>query len=518
MTFSESPPASRRAQLWTWCKTHSRSIHVLAVLLSVVFLVDLATFSAGFGSNDDPGTYTDQAWALLNWGKLAHYTYWYDHPPLGWVQIALYAFVTGGFHHSAVSSLMASQFMVIAQLVACALIFVFMRRLKFNRGFAALAVALFALNPLAINFQKMAFLDNIAVTWTLAAMVFAVSQRRSLASAMGAGMCLAIATLSKETAGIWLPVVVYLLWQNHGKGNRSWPLSLFGLIYANLCMFYVLYAVIKGELVPGKGHVSLLGSFVWQLTRAQAGSDTLHGWLQVDNLLLGAAVLALPIAVMVRRLRPVALGGIILGVLVLRGGYIPAPFVIGMLPFAALLVAGALGSIWPYRARVAVHRRKLLMGLRLAVVAIVAAAGIAAASPSWAGKAEQATSNAEVVYYQQTVNWVEHDVPKNAVIAVDDNMWLDLHKAGYTNVVWFYKLDLDPAIKAKYVPHGYKGIDYIVLKNMYVYIARDDTGNSVVSAGVKHGQLVCQFGNPGTYSPTDISNLYSVYRVKQEAA
>ena len=37
---------------------------------------------------DDEGTYVAQAWAVLRHGELAHYTYWYDHPPLGWIQLA----------------------------------------------------------------------------------------------------------------------------------------------------------------------------------------------------------------------------------------------------------------------------------------------------------------------------------------------------------------------------------------------------------------------------------------------
>src|SRR4051812_8433391 len=36
----------------------------------------------------DEGTYIAQAWAILRLGELSHYTYWYDHAPLGWIQVA----------------------------------------------------------------------------------------------------------------------------------------------------------------------------------------------------------------------------------------------------------------------------------------------------------------------------------------------------------------------------------------------------------------------------------------------
>ena len=46
---------------------------------------------------DDEGTYTAQAYAVEHFGELAHYTYWYDHPPLGWLQIAAWTSLTDAF-------------------------------------------------------------------------------------------------------------------------------------------------------------------------------------------------------------------------------------------------------------------------------------------------------------------------------------------------------------------------------------------------------------------------------------
>ena len=43
---------------------------------------------------DDEGTYTAQAWAIEHWHTLAHYTYWYDHPPIGWLVIAAWTWPT----------------------------------------------------------------------------------------------------------------------------------------------------------------------------------------------------------------------------------------------------------------------------------------------------------------------------------------------------------------------------------------------------------------------------------------
>jgi len=45
----------------------------------------------------DEGTYTAQAQAFVEHGKLAPYTYWYDHAPAGWMLLGLWAKLTGGF-------------------------------------------------------------------------------------------------------------------------------------------------------------------------------------------------------------------------------------------------------------------------------------------------------------------------------------------------------------------------------------------------------------------------------------
>ena len=67
---------------------------------------------------------------------------------------------------------------------------------------------------------------------------------------------------------------------------------------------------------------------------------TVDEWLRLDPAL---PFLAVPIALaglFVRRLRPFAVGLVILVATVLRPGYLPAPFILAALPLTALLVAG----------------------------------------------------------------------------------------------------------------------------------------------------------------------------------
>ncbi len=52
--------------------------------MAVVNAIGLYTGPIRF---DDEGTYVSQALAVLD-GSLAPYTYWYDHPPLGWILLS----------------------------------------------------------------------------------------------------------------------------------------------------------------------------------------------------------------------------------------------------------------------------------------------------------------------------------------------------------------------------------------------------------------------------------------------
>jgi hypothetical protein len=145
--------------------------------------------------------------------------------------------------------------------------------------------------------------------------------------------------------------------------------------------------------------VSLVDAVRFQLTgRAGSGSPldpdslsrrTLELWLGQDPWPLGAATVLVPVGLAIRRLRPVTAAFVILAAMVLRPGYLPVPLVIGMLPFANLLVAGVADTAWGWSAsrtraaattgRGAVRSRALGPIL---VVACLAAVAVAAA-PHW---------------------------------------------------------------------------------------------------------------------------------------
>ena len=495
-------PPPKRHRLRRWLRAHWLSLLIVAALLLVVGLVHAIGYNRFPGlATDDEGTYVSQAWAVQYWHALAHYTYWYDHPPVGWILMAAYNWLTDAFDRLPTSVTVGREFMIWVKVVSAAMIYLLGRRLGYNRLTASGAVLLFGLSPLAISFQRMVYLDNIAVMWMLAALALAASRRRSLAAAVGSAVCFALAILSKETIAVLFPALFLLLWQSTDPRTRRYTVALFLTVLAAVVFTYPLYALLKNELFEGPDHVSLMWTIKWQLFyRAPSGSllntssDTYavaRSWLERDPLLIGAGVLVTPIGLLFRRTRAVSLALAIQVVMLFRNGYLPFPYVIGMLPFAALTLAGVADQFCKGPAGRAWAMILARSGARLVVVCAVAAAVIAV-GPAWDRDIRQATTEDHSRPPQQALDYVVANVPRGSILLVDNNLWTDLVRRGFNpNPVWFYKLDLDPAVRAKY-QNGWRDIDYIVLSQ---YTATTLKDLPTVMEAVQHSEVVASFGD-----------------------
>ena len=503
-------PVPRRAALpppkrhWArrWLRAHWLSLLVVAGLLLAVGTVHAIGYDRFPGRiNDDEGTYVAQAWAVQHWHSLAHYTYWYDHPPGGWITIAGYTWLTSAFERLPTAVSAGREFMIVVNLVSAAMLYLLGRRLGYQRLAAAGAVLLFGLSPLAVPFQRMVFLDNLAVMWTLAALALAASPKRSLAASAGSAACFAVAVLSKETIAVLFPAVLLLLWQQSSRKTRRYRIALFLTTLGALVFVYPLYAILKNELFDGPGHVSLLWAIKWQLfERPPSGSlldpnsetyATVRSWLDQDPLLLGAGALLAPLGLFLRHLRAVALALVIQMVMLLRNGYLPFPYVIAMLPFAALTVAGV--ASWLCQGPIANGWRSALAkraGQLMVVCAV--AASVVLVGPTWGRATHRVMSEDDGQASRQALAYVVTHIPKGSILLVDDNIWTDLVRRGFNpSPVWFYKLDLDPAIRAR-LKNGWRDIDYIVLGGLAPTTVRD---LPMVAAAIQHSEPVASFGN-----------------------
>ncbi len=473
-------------------------------------------------TTDDEGTYVAQAWAILYKGALAHYTYWMDHPPGGWIQMAGWAWLTHAFDRYDSAIAVGREFMLVATLASVALLYLLAKRLGMNKFFSIGAVALFALSPLAVYTHRLTFLDNIAIPWVLAAFLLAASPRNRLAAVIGSAVCFGVAVLTKETILVVLPALLWQLRQGTHPRTRRMSYFLWSVFAGCVGFIYILMAIVKNELLPGPGHVDLLYAIRWQLfDRASSGSFfdptsaasvIVHSWVRLDPWLIGLAVaLALP-AMLRRQLRPVALAFVIQIAVMLRpGGYLPQPYVIALIPFAALIVAGAVGALWNSGL---LNRFHLLRNqiprtgfsyaqvlVQAPALAIVAVFGLVIAVPQWSPRLHDLMTDDRNVSVRQTMEWVETHIPTKkgdaspVHILVSDAMWVDLKRLGYAPD-WYFKVDLDPAVKANY-PQGWQDVDYVIFTNEMNEIAKSDSKADMTTtlASRKHGTLVAKFGS-----------------------
>ncbi|QGV78849.1 ArnT family glycosyltransferase [Streptomyces ficellus] len=461
--------------------------------------------------SDDEGTYLAQAWAVQNGRGLAHYTYWYDHPPLGWMQLAALTWIPSLIAPDTMTVASMRLAMLLVSAASAVMLYVLARRLWLPRWAAGLAMVLFGLSPLSVVLQREIFLDNLAVMWILLAFCLAASPSRHLWHHFGAGIAAAVGVLTKETMLVVLPALLVTMWRHSHRDTRKFAVTGAITACALIGFSYPLFALLKGELLPGDGHVSLWDGITYQMSRPGSGfiltegtgsNGVLDSWLYYDRVLpvgglVGAALLLATVrwSVTARALAGPALAVAVLALVAMRpSGYLPAMYVIQALPFLALVLAGGAASVAHAVLRKG-RRTPGLLPVRRAVAVLLAASAAAYIAPRWyEGDRTAMTADANAPY-RAAAAWLAAEVsdPARTRVLVDDALWLDLVHAGYEpglGVIWFYKADLDPAV-TKTLPHGWRDIDYVVASPT---VRRDARDLPRVKAALEHSAPVATFG------------------------
>jgi 4-amino-4-deoxy-L-arabinose transferase-like glycosyltransferase len=488
-------------------------------LLLVILLVQGWNITHFPTLSDDEGTYLAQAWAVQQGEGLAHYTYWYDHPPLGWIQIAFLTWIPSLIAPETMT-VASMRFAMLAVSAACAvLLYVLARRLFLPRWAAGLAMALFGLSPLSVVLQREIFLDNIAVMWMLLAFCLAASPDRHLWHHFAAGLTAAVSVLTKETMLVVLPALLVTMWRHSHRDTRKFAVTGAITACALIGLSYPLYALLNSELFPGAGHVSLIDGIAYQMSRPGSGfileegtgsHGVLTSWLYYDTVLpvgglAGAALLLVTVrwSVTARALAGPALVVAILAVVAMRpSGYLPAMYVIQALPFLALVLAAAAHAVLRRGNRGAAPVRPGLStaaararAVRLTAAALLAVTAAGYVAPRWYDGNRAALTVDANGPYRAAAAWMRHEVddPANTRVLVDDALWLDLVHDGFepgTGAIWFYKADLDPAV-AKTMPRGWRDLDYVVSSPT---VRRDAVDLPNVKSALEHSTPVAVFG------------------------
>lgn len=442
-------------------------IATLGSLLVITFLLTAWNLGGGPRYFEDEGTYTARAWSLLDF-NLDPYWYIFDHPPGAWMQMAPFVAVFEflGLGQSAVRTARITS--LLALLVIVALLYVIARRMLVNRVVTVVVVGAFVLSPLTQEFMRRVYLDNIATAWALLAFAVAVAPSRYRWNYGLAGMAFGVAALSKLTMLLLAPALALAVF-TFARRDQRWTAPL----------ATAMGAVIVGSLFPlwaaatGRFGGFLAGT-IRQLTRDGGGSMFVEGtvryaivsrWYDYDQgfLYVGVAAAVLVLVFSVRG-RWIGLAALLPLVQILRtDGYLPAMYVIFMLPFLTLALAMCTQVVWNLGARwLDIPSRRGRMVTATVTVAMFAVL----VGPTVVGRLQADLYTKDInANVDQGVAWLVDNTTVSERIMVDDIAFIDLRRHGRTDewreVVNVYKLDLDPLAATK-LPEGWREFDYIL--------------------------------------------------------
>jgi hypothetical protein len=169
-----------------------------------------------------------------------------------------------------------------------------------------------------------------------------------------------------------------------------------------------------------------------------------------------------PILLAVRRLRWLGVALAVPVLMALRpGSYVPAMYMLGLLPFVALGLTAVAG--WAAAGSRDEARRPILRVALAAAVVLLLAVPSGVAVPLWIKQDASMLRTNDASAEEHAVAWLATHANRNDHILVDATTWTDLVDRGFDRrrIVWFYKLDLDPSVE---IP--WWRFDYVVRSNL----------------------------------------------------
>jgi len=500
-------PAPRALPRWLVRRREAVWIAVLLLIAALAHGINM--YHLPYFENDE-GTYMSQAWAVLHEGQLAPYTYWYDHAPLGWIQISLWTLVTGGFFTFGPSANESGRvLMLVMQVGSTYMLYRIARAISGSVIAASVASLLFSLSAWGIYFHRRVLLDNISVFWMLLAIMLLVSGRFSLKKVWASAAALGISILSKELTVFLIPVLAYLVYYRAHRSQRGFATIGWTAITSSIVSVYALMAVLKGELLPlvptlpahasalqrllarlggTHAHVSLLGTLHYQGTRnPDAGIRDLHSafwglvlgdWSHQEPLLvIGGSVAAALCILLIKWQRLAGLMGLLtlaLWAFLGRGGVTLGFYLVTLLPLLALNIALVLGFVAKGLAALLArfHRPGLVIGggvqAALAVGCLCALAlGYRSPGLNFQSDPTQLWTSTQSEAQIQAVAWIKAHIPSNKSLMIDESMWTALHDDPhggpiYPRADWYWKFDYDPAIGGTVYHNNWRNVDYVI--------------------------------------------------------
>jgi endo-1,4-beta-D-glucanase Y len=506
------------------------NILLIFVILISFFAHAYNMFNFPYFENDE-GAYISQAWSFLTQGRLAPYTYWYDHAPLGWILIALWTFITGGFHTFGLAVESGRVFMLVIHLISTFLIFDIGRKLTKQPWAGTFAALIFSLSPLAVYFQRRVLLDNLMIFWVLSSYRILLSDKLTIIKTYFSALLLGIAVLTKENAIFFYPAFLYAIWKFFRR--EHWRFAMVSFVTVSFCVIssYAVYAIYKGEFLPpgifgsNSAHVSLIGTLTDQLTRGNKSiffsptSDFVLNaieWMKKDQIIIivgaAATVVATALSISYTYFRIPAFFGVLFWIFLLRGGLVIDFYIIPLIPILALNIGMLLDYVIYF---ISFRKRKIYNLIGILIVLVIC--GV------YATRQIGLYTNNETASQKAGLTWIKQNVSQDAVIAVDAFPLVDLWDSGYHNALWFWKLYKDPEIIRK-VDGSWENIQYLMLSHEMVRTMEFQLSlkEDIIRSAFKNSENLAMFG-PSESTYLDLNKYKStngdwigIYKVNSE--
>ncbi len=456
-----------------------KKISLVGLLIAIIVILShsINLFGYPYYENDE-GIYMSQAWSVATQGKLSPYTYWYDHAPAGWLLIAGWSKLTGGFSTFGLSVNSGRVLILLLYLASSYFIFQIVKKYTNNFWAGTLAVILFALSPLSNYYGRRVLLDNIMVFWLLWAFYILFKSKISSWQYYLSAVFFGIAVLTKESALVFYPAFLYLIYFRYSFAKNKIKLFSWFLVSLFVISLYPFYAWTQGELWVNQPnspsqHISLIESFKWQASRGnqlpfwnresefrRAWSD----WTFRDAYLIIvgtiSSLIIIILSIFKKPLKIIALALIFYFIFLVRGGLILNFYIIPLIPFMVISV----GILFHYLLKRAKQRKAKKQVIVIILIALAILGGIIYHS------SDQYFKN-ETRPQKEIVQWIKTNLPADTKIAIDDYAYVDYHSPKYLNnkvfqdANVFWKIENDDKIRDGVYHNDWFQIQYIASSN-----------------------------------------------------
>lgn len=475
--------------------------HQELVLLFLILVISAVAhwwnmFHFPYYENDE-GVYFSQAWSFFSQGKLAPYTYWYDHAPVGWMFTSIWIFLTGGLFTFGFALKSARIFVWLLHVFSTFLLFKITKKITKSNVAAVVTCVFFALSPLAIYFQRRLLLDNIMTFWLLLTIYIILYARRKLFPFLLSALTFGIAALSKENAVFFLPVLIGFVAVNSHKKNRVFAIFLWICMAGMVISFYPLYALLKGELFPvgsafspNYAHVSLLGTLAQQASRGSGlpfwadKSDfmtNLKFWYQKgDPFFIAIGFICVILqgvqSFFFKKSRSVFLLVASILAFLMSGKLVINFYVIPLIPFMSMCIGWTAAEVTNF-----LKKLHPFVGFIAAILILIGIGEYYTHSILFL----QTFSKDDNAQQLIAVNWMKQNLPSTEPMAIDYYANLDLTESRFlgdpkfSNAYWYWKVEPDPDIRLKKLHDDSTNLHYMMLTSqMYtdmLTFPRDDS-------------------------------------------